>query len=498
MKGKRAEMFRRPPTPVTAYWSTPSYLDGMTVAEAKTAMTERLAADGRGRARVEYKLRDWLFARQRYWGEPFPVVYDADGPCRTACPNRYCRWNCRTCRTIRRCCSTPTTPTASRRRRWARPTDWVNVELDLGDGLQHYTRDTNVMPQWAGSSWYELRYADPHNSEEFCAKENEAYWMGPRPAEHGAERSRVASTSTSVASSTRCCTCCIARFWHKVLYDLGHVTLPRAVPPAGQPGLHPGVRLHRRARLLCAGRRSGRARRQVLLAEPTVQIEVFQEFGKIGKSLKNSVSPDEICDDYGADTLRVYEMSMGPLEASRPWATKDVVGALPVPAAGVAAGGRRADRCGAGRPTTRRSTTGTLKALHRTIDGVSEDYANLRNNTAAAKLIEYTNHLTKEQGDGPRAAVEPLVLMLAPLAPHLAEDLWHRLGHDTSLAHGPFPVADPRYLVEDSVEYPGAGQRQGPRPDHRGRRRGRRRGGGRRPGRREGAGLPGRRQRRGR
>ena len=141
----------------------------------------------------------------------------------------------------------------------------------------------------------------------------------------------------------------------------------------------------------------------------------------------------------------------------------------------------------------RASTTATLKALHRTIDGVSEDYANLRNNTAAAKLIEYTNHLTKEHGVTPRAAVEPLVLMVAPLAPHLAEELWQRLGHDTSLAHGPFPLADPPYLVEDTVEYPGAGQRQGARPDHGGRRRRRRRGRGRRAGRREGAGLPGRR-----
>ena len=177
-----------------------------------------------------------------------------------------------------------------------------------------------------------------------------------------------------------------------------------------------------------------------------------QEFGKIGKSLKNSVSPDEICDDYGADTLRVYEMSMGPLEASRPWATKDVVGAYRflqrvwrLVVDEQTGGVRVADasvwtmtRCGC---CTARS------------QGVSDDYTNLRNNTAAAKLIEYTNHLT-EAGVTSRAALEPLVLMVAPLAPHLAEELWQRLGHDTSLAHGPFPVADPQYLVEDTVEYP--------------------------------------------
>ena len=184
------------------------------------------------------------------------------------------------------------------------------------------------------------------------------------------------------------------------------------------------------------------------------EIEVFQEFGKIGKSLKNSVSPDEMCDDYGADTLRVYEMSMGPLEASRPWATKDVVGAhrflqrvwrLVVD-----------EQSGETRVTEDADLdTDTLRLLHRTIAGVSEDYAALRNNTAVAKLIEYTNHLTKQHRDSvPRAAAEPLVLMLAPLAPHLAEELWERLGHPASLAHGPFPVADPDYLVDDSVEYP--------------------------------------------
>jgi leucyl-tRNA synthetase len=190
---------------------------------------------------------------------------------------------------------------------------------------------------------------------------------------------------------------------------------------------------------------------------PDGEIEVFQEFGKIGKSLKNSISPDEICDEYGADTLRVYEMSMGPLEASRPWATRDVVGAhrflqrvwrLVIDEE---TGETRVVDDAARQPLG----TGTLRSLHRTIAGVSEDYVGLRNNTAAAKLIEYTNHLTKEHRDSvPRAAVEPLVLMLAPLAPHLAEELWLRLGHTTSLVHGPFPEADPAYLVEETVEYP--------------------------------------------
>jgi leucyl-tRNA synthetase len=459
------------------------YLDGLSVAAAKDAITGRLTADGHGEARVEYKLRDWLFARQRYWGEPFPIVYDSHGrayPLDDAClpvelpevpdysPVQFDPDDAD---------SEPSPPLA-------KVTDWVNVELDLGDGLQAYTRDTNVMPQWAGSSWYELRYVDPYNSEELCAKENEAYWMGPRPAEHGAGDPGgvdlyVGGVEHAVLHLL------YSRFWHKVLYDLGHVS-----------SREPYRRLINQGYIQAFAYTDSRG--SYVPAADVVErdgsfyyagdgdrgeIEVFQEFGKIGKSLKNSVSPDEICAEYGADTLRVYEMSMGPLEASRPWATKDVVGAHRFL--------QRLWRLVVDETTGRTRVSGapasldtesldidTLRLLHRTIAGVSDDYAALRNNTAAAKLIEYTNHLTKRAGatppqpDGaggtpagetsvaaatqstPRNAVEPLVLMVAPLAPHLAEELWRRLGHDTSLAHGPFPVADPAYLVEDTVEYP--------------------------------------------
>ncbi|MGH3637202.1 MAG: leucine--tRNA ligase, partial [Mycobacterium sp.] len=162
------------------------YLDGMDVAAAKEAITARLESDGRGQARIEYKLRDWLFARQRYWGEPFPIVYDRDGrphalgeaalPVELPDVADYAP-----------VLFDPDDADSEPSPPLAKATDWVHVELDLGDGLKAYTRDTNVMPQWAGSSWYELRYTDPHNSERFCAKENEAYWMGPRPAEHGSD-----------------------------------------------------------------------------------------------------------------------------------------------------------------------------------------------------------------------------------------------------------------------------------------------------------------------
>jgi len=292
------------------------------------------------------------------------------------------------------------------------------VELDLGDGLKPYSRDTNVMPQWAGSSWYELRYTDPHNSERFCARENEAYWMGPRPAEHGSDDPGGVDLYVGGAEQALL-HLLYSRFWHKVLYDLGQVSSREPYRRLVNQGyIQAFAYTDARGSYVPADEVVERGDRFVYPG-PDGAVEVFQEFGKIGKSLKNSISPDEICDDYGADTLRVYEMSMGPLEASRPWATKDVVGAYRFlqrvwrlvidentgETRVVDSGGQQ------------QLDTDTLRSLHRTIAGVSEDYAALRNNTAAAKLIEYTNHLTKKHRDSvPRAAVEPLVLMLAPLA----------------------------------------------------------------------------------
>nr|WP_090346651.1 leucine--tRNA ligase [Mycolicibacterium malmesburyense]CRL79259.1 leucyl-tRNA synthetase [Mycolicibacterium malmesburyense] len=430
------------------------YLDGLSIASAKEAITNRLAEQGRARPRVEYKLRDWLFARQRYWGEPFPIVYDEDGRAH-ALPESMLPVELPDVTDYSPVLFDPDDADSEPSPPLNKATDWVHVELDLGDGPKPYTRDTNVMPQWAASSWYELRYTDPHNSEAMCAKENEAYWMGPRPAEHGENDPGgvdlyVGGVEHAVLHLLYC------RFWHKVLYDLGHVTSREPYRRLVNQGyIQAYAYTDSRGAYVPAAEvveRDGKFYWAGHEGENRPEIEVFQEFGKIGKSLKNSVSPDEICDNYGADTLRVYEMSMGPLEASRPWATKDVVGAhrflqrvwrLVVD-----------EETGATRIAEHQAIDdATLKLLHRTIAGVSDDYTNLRNNTAAAKLIEYTNHLTK-QGVTARGALEPLVLMVAPLAPHLAEELWHRLGHEETLAHGPFPVADPQYLVEDTVEYP--------------------------------------------
>nr|WP_238526444.1 leucine--tRNA ligase [Gordonia neofelifaecis] len=423
------------------------FLDGLTVEDAKAAMIERLEADGTGTGTVQFKLRDWLFARQRYWGEPFPIVYDADGAPHPL-PESMLPIELPEVADYQPVSFDPDDADSEPSPPLAKATEWVTVELDLGNGKQTYTRDTNVMPQWAGSSWYQLRYIDPTNEETLCAKENEAYWMGPRPSIHGEHDPGgldlyIGGVEHAVLHLL------YSRFWHKVLFDLGYVT-----------SSEPYRRLFNQGMIQAYAYTDSRG--VYVPAEEVVERDgaffhgdeqVTQEYGKMGKSLKNSVAPDDICRDYGADTLRVYEMSMGPLDQSRPWATKDVVGAqrflqrvwrLVVD-----------EETGAVRVTDDAPSDDANKALHKAIEGVRDDFANLRTNTAGAKLIELTNYLTKNYpGGAPRETVEDLVLMLAPLAPHLAEELWNRLGHDGSLARGPFPEVDERWLVEDSVEIP--------------------------------------------
>jgi len=424
-----------------------SFLDGMDVDEAKKAITEWLQERGFGVATVQYKLRDWLFARQRYWGEPFPIVYDSDGRPRPL-PVELLPVELPDVADYAPTTFHPDDADSEPAPPLAKATEWVEVELDLGDGLQTYRRDTNVMPQWAGSCWYQLRYVDPANDDAPCDPENERYWMGPRPELYGPDDPGgvdlyVGGVEHAVLHLL------YSRFWHKVLYDLGHVSSEEPYRRLYNQGYIQayaytdarGVYVPAEEVSEADGRYTWRGR------------QVRREYGKMGKSLRNSVSPDEMAAAYGADTLRLYEMSMGPLHISRPWATKDVVGAH-----------RFLQRLwrnlvdehtGELRVTDDALEPDTLRALHKAIAGVSEDYAALRLNTAAAKLIELNNHVTKAYQDGaPRAVAEPMVLMLAPLCPHLAEELWARLGHDESLAHGPFPVVDERWLVEDTVEYP--------------------------------------------
>ncbi|RKT51812.1 leucine--tRNA ligase [Saccharothrix australiensis] len=422
-------------------------LDGLAVDEAKKAVVAWLEEHGHGEGTVQFKLRDWLFSRQRYWGEPFPVVYDEEGT-PIAVPESMLPVELPDVDDYSPRTFDPEDANSEPSPPLSRATDWVEVELDLGDGPKRYRRETNTMPNWAGSCWYQLRYVDPTETERFVNAENERYWLGPRTAEHGADDPGgvdlyIGGVEHAVLHLL------YARFWQKVLFDLGHVS-----------GDEPYRRLFNQGYIEAYAYRDGRG-----TPVPAEQVEerdgryffegeeVRREYGKMGKSLKNVVTPDEMCARYGADTFRLYEMSMGPMDVSRPWATKDVVGAH-----------RFLQRLwrnlvdeetGALRVTDEEPSEEALRLLHKTIAGVHDDYGNLRYNTAGAKLIELNNFITKHYtGGAPRALAEPLVLLLAPLCPHVAEELWARLGHDGSLAHGPFPRAEERYLVEDTVEYP--------------------------------------------
>ena len=417
-------------------------LNGMTVADAKTAITEWLEAKGLGEATVNYRLRDWLFSRQRYWGEPFPIVYNETGM-PIALPEEMLPIELPEVTDYSPKALDPEDRNSDPVPPLARATDWASVEVDLGDGTKVYRRELNVMPQWAGSCWYEMRYLDPANHDRFVGEEVERYWMGPRgEGDVGGVDLYVGGVEHAVLHLL------YARFWHKVLFDLGHVS-----------SAEPFRRLFNQGYIQAYAYRDSRGQ-TVPAAETEAHGEgekatwtwqgqpVKREYGKMGKSLKNVVSPDEMYEAYGADTFRLYEMGMGPLAQSKPWETRAVVGSQRF----LQRLWRNVINEETGDLVTRDTDIDddTLHALHKTIDAVTKDYEGLSFNTAIARLTEYNTVLTALKVV-PRAAVEPLVLMVAPLAPHIAEELWHRLGHEQSLAHEPFPVADPELVTEDTI-----------------------------------------------
>lgn len=416
-------------------------LDGLTVPDAKVEMTEWLAAAGIGEGTVNFRLRDWLFSRQRYWGEPFPIVYDEDGIAHalpeSMLPLELPEVDDYSPRTFDPddADTRPETPLS-------RNEDWVDAELDLGDGagLKRYRRETNTMPNWAGSCWYELRYLDPNNSEALVDPVNERYWMGPREGQPtGGVDLYVGGAEHAVLHLL------YARFWSKILFDLGHIS-----------SSEPFHKLYNQGMIQAFVHRDKRG-----IAVPAAEVEerdgayyyqgekVSRVLGKMGKSLKNAVTPDEICGEYGADTLRLYEMAMGPLDVSRPWDTRAVVGQYRL----LQRLWRNVVDEATGEVTVvdTEPDEETLRALHKAIDGVGADLAALRFNTAIAKVTELNNHLTKAGGPLPRSIAERLVLLVAPLAPHIAEELWHKLGHSESVVHQDFPVADPAYVVDETV-----------------------------------------------
>jgi len=415
------------------------FLDGLGVVDAKRTMIEWLEADGHGEGTVTYKLRDWLFSRQRYWGEPFPIVYDDSGV-PIAMPEsqlpvvlpELMDWAPR-----------ELDPDTEPEPPLGRVEEWRSVELDFGDGPRTYRRELNTMPQWAGSCWYYLRYLDPANQEKMVDPEVEHYWMTDPAGGTGGVDLYVGGVEHAVLHLL------YARFWHKVLYDLGHVSGPE-----------PFKRLINQGYIQAAAFQDSRG---VYVAADEVEgsadegythngSPVTRTFGKMGKSLKNSVTPDDMYEAYGADTLRLYEMSMGPIDQDRPWETRSVIGSQ-----------RLLQRVWRNLID---ETTGELtvhdgpasdelrRLLHRTIDGVRADMNALRFNTAIAKITELNNEITKSDAPTPREVADALVRMLSPLVPHLAEELWEMLGGEGSVTRADFPTADPAMLIDDTVELP--------------------------------------------
>jgi leucyl-tRNA synthetase len=339
----------------------------------------------------------------------------------------------------------------------ARAEEWVTVDLDLpgpmwrgyGLGPTRYLRETNTMPQWAGSCWYYLRYLDPTNEDALVDPGVEAAWAAGTRANGKPKRGLVDLYVGGVEHAVL--HLLYARFWHKVLYDLGRVSTPE-----------PFQRLFNQGYILAAAFVDDRG---VYVEASEVEehdgvftfdgVPVTRESGKMGKSLRNAVAPDDLYRDYGADTLRLYEMFMGPLDVSRPWNTADIVGVH-----------RFLQRVwrnlidetsGEMHVSDEAADDETRRLLHRTIAAVRDDMGDMHFNTAVARLFELNNHLTQvvqEKGNTPREVAEPLVLMIAPLAPHVAEELWERLGHRSTLAYEAFPSADSQWLSVETVEVP--------------------------------------------
>ena len=415
-----------------------SFLNGMGSAEAKAAICDWLEANGHGSRTVTYKLRDWLFSRQRYWGEPFPIVFDETG-LPLAVPEselpvvlpELIDWAPRSLDES----SDPEPPLG-------RATEWVTATYDLGDGERTYRRELSTMPQWAGSCWYYLRYLDPTNDEVLVDPDVERYWMTDAAGGVGGVDLYVGGVEHAVLHLL------YARFWHKVLYDLGHVGGPE-----------PFGRLYNQGYIQAAAYQDQRG---VYVEASEVDerdgkffhgdSEVTRHFGKMGKSLRNAVTPDDIYGAYGADTLRTYEMFMGPLDQGRPWETHSVIGSHRL----LQRVWRNLvdEQTGALTVPDDEPDADLERWVHRTIAAVTDAMSDLRFNSAIARITELNNELTRRGGPTPRSVADVLVRLLAPLVPHLAEELWSKLGNTTTVVYAPFPVADPALLAAEVIEVP--------------------------------------------
>ena len=393
-------------------------LDGLEVAQSKPAATEWLAARGLGRAKTQYKLRDWLFSRQRYWGEPFPVVNMDDGAT-----------------LLLDDADLPLTlpelddfkPTGTGEPPLAKAKAWLRY-TDPKTGRQGW-RETNTMPQWAGSCWYYLRYIDPRNDQAFVDPAKEKAWMPVDLYVGGAEHAVLHLL--------------YARFWHKVLFDLALVSTKEPFQKLVNQGMILGISYKDSRGALVATDKVDLAADGPVHKETGEKLVEFA--AKMSKSLKNVVNPDDVIREYGADSMRLYEMFMGPLEGVKPWNTQGVEGVYRFL--------RRAFRLVVDQPVVDVAMDAAQSRLcHATIKKVTEDVEALSLNTAISQLMIFLNGFAGEGKTLPRAAAEAFVVLLSPFAPHLAEELWERLGHDTGVAYVPWPAWDEAFLKVDEVE----------------------------------------------
>ncbi len=364
------------------------FLDGLNIADAKQKMIDWLEEHDAGHKKVNYRLRDWIFSRQRYWGEPIPVIHWDDGTT-SLVPEDELPLELPKTDNIE--------PSGTGESPLANVEDWVNVYDENG---RHGLRETNTMPQWAGSSWYWLRYTDPHNDEEFASKEALDYWSPVDLYVGGAEHAVLHLL--------------YARFWHKVLYDLGLV-----------PTKEPFMKLVNQGMILGSNHE------------------------KMSKSKGNVVNPDDIVDQYGADTLRLYEMFMGPLEESVPWDEKGLHGANKWV--------QRVWRLLMDDNNHLRDRVSTFndgkltKVYNQTVKKVTEDYERMHFNTAISQLMVFVNEAYKVD-DLPVEYMRGFVKMIAPIMPHMAEELWSQFGESDTITYQSWPTYDPKALVEDEVE----------------------------------------------
>ncbi len=403
--------------------------DGLPTGEFKRRITQWLEENGLGHGAVNYKLRDWLFSRQRYWGEPFPLVH------------------CSRCGTVplgerdlpltlpEMDDFSPTTsenPDAPPAPPLGKATEWVHTKCPSCGGPAE--RELNTMPQWAGSCWYYLRFCDTRNNEKFCDPRAEQYWM------HDGVDLYVGGAEHAVLHLL------YARFWHKVLFDLGHVSAPEPFRKLFNQGMIRSF-AYRDARGVYVGYDDVEQRDDGPHHRQTGE-KLAESVEKMSKSLKNVVNPDDVIAEYGADTFRLYEMFMGPLEASKPWNTQDVPG--------VHRFLHRVWRMVAGDDDNDPLVADdgpeeVERALHKLIRKIGQDIEAMKFNTAIAAMMEFVNGVYKAGRIGQDQAGR-FVRVLAPFAPHIAEELWERLGHGESLAREPWPGYDESMVVEETAE----------------------------------------------